>query len=94
MPRVSFLSRYYNRNLASSRVLGEGLCENNMLCLTHAPIVFIEIQILLYFSCNKQFKSDTDLEFHAVKSGHVNFEESTDDIRPLTEEEKQAQLRK
>lgn len=38
--------------------------------------------------CGKLFKSQTEVEFHSAKSGHENFAESTEEIKPLTEEEK------
>lgn len=31
---------------------------------------------------------------HAARTGHQNFAESTEEIRPLTEDEKKAQLEK
>ena len=34
------------------------------------------------------------MEFHATKSGHNQFSESTEEKKPLTEEEKKEQLRK
>ena len=33
-----------------------------------------------------------DAQFHAVKSGHSNFSESTEEKKPLTAAEKQAQM--
>ena len=33
-------------------------------------------------------------EFHAAKTGHANFAESTEEKKPLTKEEKEAQLQK
>lgn len=42
--------------------------------------------------CNKLFKDQTEVEFHAAKTGHSNFSESTEEKKPLTEEEKKAQL--
>lgn len=42
--------------------------------------------------CGKQFRSVPQAEFHASKSGHENFSESTEEIKPLTEEEKAARL--
>ncbi|WWC62199.1 uncharacterized protein I303_104794 [Kwoniella dejecticola CBS 10117] len=42
--------------------------------------------------CGKVFRSTANAEFHAEKSGHDQFEESTDEIKPLTEEEKKAKL--
>ncbi len=47
-----------------------------------------------FFSCNKLFKSQLEVEYHATKSGHSNFSESTEEKKPLTDEEKQEQLRK
>lgn len=38
--------------------------------------------------CGKLFKSAPEVEFHAVKSGHQSFSESTEEVKPLTEEEK------
>ncbi|XP_050738235.1 UBX domain-containing protein 1-B-like [Eriocheir sinensis] len=38
--------------------------------------------------CGKLFKSSEEVEFHAVKSGHTSFSESTEEKKPLTEEEK------
>jgi UBX domain-containing protein 1/4 len=43
--------------------------------------------------CGRLFKTNLEVEFHATKSGHVNFSESTEEKKPLTEEEKKAQLR-
>lgn len=44
--------------------------------------------------CNKLFKSQIEVEFHASKSGHSDFSESTEEKKPLTEEEKKEQLSK
>lgn len=42
--------------------------------------------------CGRLFKTNLEVEFHATKSGHANFSESTEEKKPLTEEEKKAQL--
>ena len=47
---------------------------------------------LVCSDCNKKFRSQAQAEFHASKSGHENFAESTEDIAPLTEEEKKQKL--
>lgn len=39
------------------------------------------------------FQSQLEVEYHAVKSGHSNFSESTEEKKPLTEEERKEQLR-
>jgi hypothetical protein len=43
--------------------------------------------------CGKLFKSNLEVEYHAAKSNHQNFSESTEEIKPLTEEEKKERLR-
>lgn len=52
-------------------------------------LVFDELR----FRCGKLFKSNLEVEFHATKSGHDSFSESTEEKKPLTEEEKKEQLR-
>ncbi|XP_034656924.1 UBX domain-containing protein 1 [Drosophila subobscura] len=42
--------------------------------------------------CGKVLKDHSEVEYHAAKTGHSNFSESTDEKKPLTEEEKKAQL--
>lgn len=43
--------------------------------------------------CGKLFNSNLEVEFHATKSGHDRFSESTEEKKPLTEEEKKEQLK-
>ena len=42
--------------------------------------------------CGKNFRSTAQAEFHASKTEHQDFSESTEEIAPLTEEEKNAKL--
>uniref|UniRef100_A0A069DSU0 Putative ubiquitin regulatory protein n=1 Tax=Panstrongylus megistus TaxID=65343 RepID=A0A069DSU0_9HEMI len=42
--------------------------------------------------CNKLFRTQLEVEYHAAKTGHANFSQSTEEKKPLTEEEKKAQL--
>ncbi|KAK4188037.1 hypothetical protein QBC35DRAFT_497235 [Podospora australis] len=42
--------------------------------------------------CNKMFRNQALAEFHAGKTGHTDFAESTEELAPLTEEEKKAKL--
>ncbi|RPD58953.1 hypothetical protein L226DRAFT_536479 [Lentinus tigrinus ALCF2SS1-7] len=42
--------------------------------------------------CGKTFKNVDLANYHAEKSGHDQFEESTEEIKPLTEEEKKQRL--
>lgn len=44
--------------------------------------------------CGKLFNSPEQVEFHASKTSHENFTESTEEVKPLTEEERKEQLAK
>ncbi|KAJ1519707.1 hypothetical protein ONE63_004968 [Megalurothrips usitatus] len=44
--------------------------------------------------CNKLFKTQAEVEFHAAKTQHTDFSESTEEKKPLTDEEKAEQVRK
>ncbi|KAI0143987.1 ubiquitin-related domain-containing protein [Hypoxylon sp. NC0597] len=43
--------------------------------------------------CGKKFRTQGEAEFHANKSGHTDFAESTEEIAPLTEEQKQQRIK-
>lgn len=51
-----------------------------------------EARSLVCNECGKKFRSHAQAEFHASKSEHVDFAESTEEIAPLTEEQKQQRL--
>ncbi|KAL1960256.1 hypothetical protein VTO42DRAFT_8799 [Malbranchea cinnamomea] len=51
-----------------------------------------EARSLVCNECGKKFRSQAQAEFHASKTEHVDFSESTEEIAPLTEEEKAARL--
>ena len=51
-----------------------------------------EAKSLVCNECGKKFRSQGQAEFHASKTQHVDFAESTDEIAPLTEEEKKVRL--
>jgi hypothetical protein len=46
------------------------------------------------FRCSRLFVSKLEIEFHAAKSGHNSFSESSEEKKPLTEEEKREQLKR
>lgn len=52
----------------------------------------VEAKSLKCNDCGKLFKSTIEVEFHAAKTQHSNFSESTEEKKPLTEEEKKEQL--
>lgn len=49
---------------------------------------------LWFFRCSRLFVSQLEIEFHAAKSGHNSFSESSEEKKPLTEEEKKEQLKR
>ncbi|OAX83166.1 hypothetical protein ACJ72_02474 [Emergomyces africanus] len=51
-----------------------------------------EARSLVCNDCGKRFRSQAQAEFHASKTEHVDFSESTEEIAPLTEEERKARL--
>ncbi|KAL9126291.1 MAG: hypothetical protein Q9217_004640 [Psora testacea] len=51
-----------------------------------------EAKSLLCNDCGRKLRSVAQAEFHASKTGHENFSESTEEIAPLTEDEKKAKL--
>ncbi|KAL1854796.1 hypothetical protein VTK73DRAFT_8694 [Phialemonium thermophilum] len=42
--------------------------------------------------CGKKFRTHDQASFHAAKTDHADFSESTEELAPLTEEEKKARL--
>ena len=51
-----------------------------------------EAKSLMCNDCGRKLRSIAQAEFHASKTGHENFSESTEELAPLTEEEKKAKL--
>lgn len=51
-----------------------------------------EAKSLVCNDCGKRFRSTAQAEFHATKTEHTDFSESTEEIAPLTEEQKAAKL--
>ncbi|SCV73172.1 BQ2448_7097 [Microbotryum intermedium] len=57
-----------------------------------APGGAAEAKSLTCTDCGKRFRNHALASYHGEKSGHDNFEESTEEIAPLTEEERKAKL--
>lgn len=51
-----------------------------------------EPRSLVCNDCGKKFRSTAQAEFHASKSQHVDFSESTEELAPLTEDQKKERL--
>jgi len=52
----------------------------------------VSARSLVCNDCGKKFRNNEQASFHASKTDHTDFSESTDEIAPLTEEEKAARL--
>ncbi|KAK0239326.1 hypothetical protein EDD85DRAFT_829883 [Armillaria nabsnona] len=59
---------------------------------TAANLAGLEAKSIKCSECGKVFRNTALANFHAEKSGHTAFEESTEEVKPLTEEEKNAKL--
>ncbi|CAH8841265.1 unnamed protein product [Trichobilharzia szidati] len=44
--------------------------------------------------CQKSLKSDEEVQLHSARTGHINYAESSDPVKPLTEEERKQQMEK
>lgn len=51
-----------------------------------------EARSLVCNECGKRFRSQAQAEFHASKTEHTDFAESTEEIAPLTEEQRRQKL--
>ncbi len=51
-----------------------------------------EARSLVCNECGKKFRSQAQAEFHASKTEHTDFSESTEELAPLTEEQKAERL--
>ncbi|KAK7437387.1 hypothetical protein VKT23_018632 [Stygiomarasmius scandens] len=69
--------------------------DEDMEALQHlgaAGAAAVEAKSIKCSQCGKIFKNTALANYHAEKSGHDQFEESTEEIKPLTEEEKKQRL--
>ena len=57
-------------------------------------LLSVVVVTMIVCSCGKLLKSENEVQLHATRSGHTNFSESVEEVKPLTEEEKKAQLEK
>lgn len=57
-----------------------------------APASEAVAQSIVCADCGKMMANEALAQYHAEKSGHTNFEESTEAIKPLTEEERKQKL--
>ena len=76
----------------SSKSLEELKAEKQAASEAQAAEAAAQAQSLVCNECGKMFRGTAQAEFHASKSGHQDFSESTEELAPLTEEEKKAKL--
>ncbi|EXJ88113.1 hypothetical protein A1O1_05041 [Capronia coronata CBS 617.96] len=76
----------------SSKTLEELKAEEAAAAEAKAAQAADEAKSLVCNECGKKFRGTAQAEFHATKSGHTDFSESTEEVAPLTEEERQAKL--
>ena len=76
----------------SSKSLEELKAEESNAAEEKAAQAAEEARSLVCNECGKMFRGTAQAEFHASKSGHQDFAESTEELKPLTEEEKAAKL--
>ncbi|THU88750.1 hypothetical protein K435DRAFT_729647 [Dendrothele bispora CBS 962.96] len=69
--------------------------DEDMEALQHLGVAgagAVEAKSIKCSQCGKIFKNTALANYHAEKSGHDQFEESTEEVKPLTEEEKKQRL--
>lgn len=71
-----------------------GVCYKGWIGGIHiaCSVCCCDVCVCYSFSCAKLLKSSAEAQAHATRTGHSNFAESTEQIKPLTEEEKKAKV--
>lgn len=70
----------------------DGVDESEATKASMAEDTEAQAQSLVCNDCQRQLRGVAEAEYHASKTGHENFAESTATIVPLTDEEKKAKL--
>ncbi|KAM7185831.1 Ubiquitin-related domain containing protein [Rhypophila sp. PSN 637] len=66
--------------------------EEELTATTITPLEGGSAKSLVCNECGKRFRDQALASFHASKTDHTDFSESTEELAPLTEEEKKARL--
>lgn len=85
-PTIEELEKYNQNNSSTTPSSGEGAS-------SEASKDSAEAKSIKCDQCDKLFKTNLEVEFHSLKSGHNQFSESLEEKKPLTDEEKKEQLR-
>ena len=76
----------------SSKSIDELKAESKSLSTADQQQSSTQASSLVCNECGKKFRDTAQAEFHASKTEHTDFSESTEEIAPLTEEEKKVKL--
>lgn len=76
----------------SEKTVEQILAEDTAAAESKAAAAAEEARSLVCNECGKRFRGTAQAEYHASKTEHTDFSESTEEIAPLTEEEKTAKL--
>ncbi|OUM66959.1 hypothetical protein PIROE2DRAFT_5697, partial [Piromyces sp. E2] len=93
-PIESFIVEENNNNTVSTSAANDNQMDesNNSSSVEAFSASDAVAKSLVCNVCKKVIKDAQAAEFHAVKTGHQDFSESTEAFKPLTEEEKKAKL--
>ncbi|KAA3675511.1 uncharacterized protein DEA37_0001597, partial [Paragonimus westermani] len=47
-----------------------------------------------FYYCSKSLRNEEEVQIHSARTGHVNYSESAEEVKPLTDEERKAQMEK
>jgi UBX domain-containing protein 1/4 len=86
---LEWLEENQDKSLEEIKAAGSITMEKQEGFSTQAPE---QPQSLVCNDCGKKFRTQEQAEYHASKTQHIDFSESTDEISPLGEEEKKAKL--
>jgi hypothetical protein len=74
--------------------LGVNVYNYLLIVCNSRALVMDSNSVCCFCRCNKLLSSEDAVQMHAARTGHSQFSESVEEIKPLMEEEKQAQLLK
>ena len=89
---IDWLEKYQDKTTADLLASEENAAETDPNTIAADLKPGEEAKSLKCNECGRKLRSVAQAEFHASKSGHTDFAESTEEIAPLTEEEKKAKL--
>ncbi|KAK0619256.1 ubiquitin-related domain-containing protein [Immersiella caudata] len=89
---LNWLEETQDKPLEELQAAGASTAESQAEGSDSAALEDVNAKSLVCNECGKKFRNHDAASFHASKTDHQDFSESTDEIAPLTEEEKKARL--